>query len=107
MQRFGLPANFEVIIVILRYKSLCVLYVHNYVTLIFVLGQTSIQGKIHSHGLSRDGIPQVTATNGFAVCEISRNTIQVKHESGHICVFVAAFSIFTGIHSKSVGICVC
>ena len=80
---------------------------HNYVTLVFVLGQTSIQGKIHSRGLSREGIPQVTATNGFAVCEISRNTIQVKHESGHICVFVAAFSSFTGIHSRSVGICVC
>lgn len=65
-------------------------------------GQPSFQGKIRSRDLSREGIPQVTATNGFTVCEISRNTIQVKHESGHICIFVAAFSTFTGIHSKSV-----
>jgi hypothetical protein len=73
----------------------------------FFLGQASFQGKIHSRGFSSEGIPQVTTTDGFTVCGISRNTIQVKHESGSICIFVAPFSVFTGIHLKSVGISVC
>lgn len=65
-------------------------------------GQPSSQGKIYSQGLSSEGIPRVTTTDGFSVHGISRNTIQVNHESGNICIFVASFSTFTGIHSKSV-----
>ncbi|XP_069696561.1 proteasomal ATPase-associated factor 1-like isoform X2 [Periplaneta americana] len=64
-------------------------------------GQTSFQGKIHSQGLSNEGIPRLTAADGFTVCGISRNTIQVKHDSGNICIFVAPCRIFSGIHSKS------
>jgi len=70
----------------------------------FHLGQTSFQGKIQSQGVSSDGIPQITSTDSFTVRGISRNTIQVKHESGSIYIFVAPCSVFTGIHSKSVGI---
>jgi hypothetical protein len=74
--------------------------------LLFFLGQPSSQGKIYSQGLSNEGIPRVTATDGFSIHGISRNTIQVNHESGNICIFVAPFSTFTGIHSKSVGVSV-
>jgi hypothetical protein len=70
------------------------------------LGQSSFQGKIYSQGLSNEGIPRVTTTDGFSVHGISRNTIRVNHESGNICIFVAPFSTFTGIHTKSVGISV-
>ncbi|KAJ9591875.1 hypothetical protein L9F63_001598, partial [Diploptera punctata] len=66
-------------------------------------GQTSYEGKIHSQGLSNEGIPRVTATEGFSVRAISRSTIQVKHDdSGTTYIFQAPTGVFSGIHSKSV-----
>ncbi|XP_048771040.2 proteasomal ATPase-associated factor 1-like [Ostrea edulis] len=65
--------------------------------------QPAIHGSLHNQGLSSDGVPYVTGSDGFTVQEITKRSITISYteDSSNLTrKFVAPNTTFRSIHSE-------
>ncbi|XP_022089924.1 proteasomal ATPase-associated factor 1-like [Acanthaster planci] len=66
-------------------------------------GSTSIQGELKSQGLDNKGIPQVVASEGFRVLDITRRTITISYPEKDVkAKFQAKSGAFRNIHDRGI-----
>ncbi|XP_040433636.1 proteasomal ATPase-associated factor 1 isoform X2 [Cygnus olor] len=66
-------------------------------------GKPTLYGSLTRRGLSTEGVPDIAASEGFVVGEVTKKSILVScpHENAST-KFLAPFATFPGIHQKSV-----
>ncbi|XP_038047366.1 proteasomal ATPase-associated factor 1-like isoform X2 [Patiria miniata] len=66
-------------------------------------GSTSIQGELKSQGLDNKGIPQVVASEGFRVLDITRRTITISYPEKDLkAKFQAGSGAFRNVHTRGI-----
>ncbi|XP_012370225.1 proteasomal ATPase-associated factor 1-like [Octodon degus] len=66
-------------------------------------GKPSLYGSLTCQGIGLDGIPEVTASEGFVVNEINKKSIHVScPKENASSKFLAPYTIFSRIHTKSI-----
>ncbi|XP_051882320.1 proteasomal ATPase-associated factor 1-like isoform X2 [Pristis pectinata] len=66
-------------------------------------GATTLYGCIKCQGVGKDGIPVVTASEGFEVTEVTKKSILISCPDGNAASkFLMPYAIFSRIHTKSI-----
>ncbi|XP_045340015.1 proteasomal ATPase-associated factor 1 isoform X2 [Leopardus geoffroyi] len=66
-------------------------------------GKPTLYGSLTCQGIGLDGIPEVTASEGFIVNEINKKSIHIScPEENASSKFLAPYTTFSRIHSKSI-----
>ncbi|XP_033635210.1 proteasomal ATPase-associated factor 1-like isoform X1 [Asterias rubens] len=66
-------------------------------------GENSIQGELKSHGLDNKGIPQIVASEGFRVLDVTKRAISISYPEKSITTkFIAPSTEFANVHKKGV-----
>uniref|UniRef100_A0A1B6KVJ0 Uncharacterized protein n=1 Tax=Graphocephala atropunctata TaxID=36148 RepID=A0A1B6KVJ0_9HEMI len=65
--------------------------------------EKSIQGKLRCTQITSNGLPKLTASSGFSVEKVSRDSLQVKFKDAPFATtFIAASKVYSGIHKKGI-----
>ncbi|KAG8306323.1 Proteasomal ATPase-associated factor 1, partial [Homalodisca vitripennis] len=68
-----------------------------------VKDEKSIHGKLRCTQIATNGLPKITASNGFSVEKISKDSLQVKFKDAPFATtFIAASKVYSGIHKKGI-----
>ncbi|PIK40630.1 Proteasomal ATPase-associated factor 1 [Apostichopus japonicus] len=67
------------------------------------IGETSISGELRSHGLNDEGLPILTASEGFAVSDITQKSLELTFKDKDLKTkFTSPTATLSSIHSKSI-----
>ncbi|PNJ51381.1 PAAF1 isoform 14, partial [Pongo abelii] len=71
--------------------------------LLYHIGKPSLYGSLTCQGIGLDGIPEVTASEGFIVNEINKKSIHIScPKENASSKFLAPYTTFSRIHTKSI-----
>ncbi|XP_010080989.1 PREDICTED: proteasomal ATPase-associated factor 1-like, partial [Pterocles gutturalis] len=66
-------------------------------------GKPTLYGSLTRHGLSTEGVPDITASEGFVVGEVTKKSILVSCPHENVSTkFLAPYTTFSRIHQKSI-----
>ncbi|XP_012501025.1 PREDICTED: proteasomal ATPase-associated factor 1 [Propithecus coquereli] len=66
-------------------------------------GKPSLYGSLTCQGIGLDGIPEITASEGFIVNEINKKSIHIScPEESASSKFLAPYTTFSRVHTKSI-----
>ncbi|XP_062910514.1 proteasomal ATPase-associated factor 1-like [Mobula hypostoma] len=66
-------------------------------------GAATLYGYIKCQGVGKDGIPVVTASEGFEVIEVTKKSILISCPDGNTASkFLMPYAVFSRIHTKSI-----
>ncbi|XP_042314844.1 proteasomal ATPase-associated factor 1 isoform X2 [Sceloporus undulatus] len=66
-------------------------------------GKPTLYGTLTSQGINSDGIPEITASEGFSVSEITKKSLLVSCPCENACTkFLAPYTSFCRVHQKSI-----
>lgn len=67
--------------------------------------EKGVHGKLRCTQLQPNGLPKLSATNGFSVQNIAKDHLQLSYkDAGFTTIFIAASKVYSGIHKKGVSL---